>query len=165
MRFATRQILTIVQQGIQFELMSAIQFAPREAGELSRTAPRKFLRDEIVRALAQACEDARREHPSSAKHSPRIRVARTHHRADVDIGSDALSSSRRHNAQVNISIPHYRPTRRAGLDTCAAANRSPRPTSRRTGTHAGPTRGEAMVPKGDQGTPRISPMKAVRFVP
>jgi len=165
MRFTTRRTLTTVQQGIQFELMSAIQFALREAGEHSRTAPRKFLRDEILRALSQSREDARRERPNAAKHSPRIRVVQTHHNADVGIGSDAKTSSRRHDAQVNISTPHCRPTRRAGLDTRASANGSPRLASCRTGARARPTRGETMVRKDDQDTRRTSPMKGVRFVP
>jgi hypothetical protein len=165
MRFASRKTLTTVQQGIQFELMSAIQFAPREAGEDGRTARHKFLRDEIVRAFSQSCEDAHRERPNAARHSPRIRVVQTHHKADVGIGSDATTSSRRHDAQVNISTPHCRPTRRAGPDTRAAANGSPRPTSRRTGTGARPTRGEAMVRKGDQDKGRTRLIKAVGFVP
>jgi hypothetical protein len=50
---ATRQLLTNVEQAIQFELMSAIQFAPSDEGEHKRIAPRKFVRDEILRALAQ----------------------------------------------------------------------------------------------------------------
>jgi hypothetical protein len=163
--FCGSQTLTTVPQGIQFELMSAIQFAPREADEDSRTAPRKFLRDEILRALSQSCEDARREHPRGAKHSPRIRVVQTHHNADVGIGSDAPSSSRRHDAQVNISTPHCRPTRRAGIDTRGAAYGSPRLASCRSGARARPTRGEAMVRKGDQDKRRTRLIKAVGFVP
>jgi hypothetical protein len=165
MRFASRKTLTTVRQGIQFGLMSAVQFAPREAGEDSRTAPRKFLCDEILRALSQSCEDARREHPNAAKHSPRIRVVQTHHNADVGIGSDATTSSRRHDAQVNISTPHCRPTRRAGLDTRGAAYGSSRLASCRTGARARPTRGEAMVRKGDQDKGRTKLIKAVGFVP
>jgi hypothetical protein len=165
MRFGTRQILTTVQQGIQFELMSSIQFTPTEAGERCRTAPRKFLRDEITRVPAPTCEGVHQASPSTADRSPQIQVARAYHRADVDLGYGVPSSGWRHDAQVQTSAAHCRATRRAGGDTSAAANGYPRPASCRTGARARPTRGEAMVRKDDQGTPRTSPMKAVRFVP
>lgn len=165
MRFATRQTLTTVQQEIQFDLMSAIQFAPTEAGEHCRIAPRKFLRDETARVPAPTCEDARRDCPSTAKRSPRIQVARTHHRADVETGYSVPSSSRRHHAQVKTSAPRCRPTRRAGADTYAAAHGYPRPASCRTGTLARPARSAAMVRKGNQGTQRTSPMNDGGFLP